>query len=123
MTAVGTFARRNFEPLVLSIQVLVDLLVVGAACVVAWWARESLFAGGDLETSQGTPLELYREVFAITAAVCLVSFHTFGLYSASKSLLNVEEYKAVAKSSVVSFFVVLVLLFFLRESNATGEGG
>ena len=124
MTAAGTFVRRNFEPLVLSVQVLVDLLVVGLACVLAWWIREQAFAGGGIYgPASSTPLELYREVFAITAAVCLVSFHTFGLYSASKSLLNVEEYKAVAKSSVVSFFVVLVLLFFLRETNATTDGG
>ena len=124
MTAAGTFVRRNFEPLVLSIQVLVDLVVVAASCVLAWWIRENAFAGGGvIGTGNSTPLELYREVFAITGAVCLVSFHTFGLYSASKSLLNVEEYKAVAKSSVVSFFVVLVLLFFLRETNAGGEGG
>ena len=101
-----------------------DLLVVGLACVLAWWIREQAFAGGGIYgPASSTPLELYREVFAITAAVCLVSFHTFGLYSASKSLLNVEEYKAVAKSSVVSFFVVLVLLFFLRETNATTDGG
>jgi len=124
LTAAGTFVRRNFEPLVLSIQVLVDLVVVGVACVLAWWVREQAFVGGEAQgPANSTSLELYREVFAITAAVCLVSFHTFGLYSASKSLLNVEEYKAVAKSSVVSFFVVLVLLFFLREANAASDGG
>ena len=124
MTAAGTFVRRNFEPLVLSVQVLIDLAVVVGACVLAWWVREQSFtsaADGVSGLAHGTPLALYREVFAITAAVCLVSFHTFGLYSPSKSLLNVEEYKAVAKSSVVSFFVVLVLLFFLRESNTSDD--
>jgi len=84
LTAAGTFVRRNFEPLVLSIQVLIDLVVVGVACVCAWWVREQAFAGGGgPATPNSTPLELYREVFAITAAVCLVSFHTFGLYSPS----------------------------------------
>lgn len=132
MTRVGTFVRRNFEPLVLSVQVLIDLAVVVLACLAAWWLRESLVDSQSLgpvasdPTSRSlryaTPLSAYREVFAITAAVCLVCFHTFGLYSPSKSLLNVEEYKAVTKSSVVSFFVVLVLLFFLRDAALPKEG-
>ncbi|MEM1450783.1 MAG: sugar transferase [Planctomycetota bacterium] len=129
MTAAGTFVRRNFEPLVLSIQVLIDLVVVILACLLAWWFRETLVAsesvgpvaaavdGTEGATRFRTELWWYREVFAITVAVCLVCFHTFGLYSPSKSLLNVEEYKAVTKSSVVSFFVVLVLLFFLRDTS------
>lgn len=127
MTRAGTFLRRNFEPLVLSIQVLIDLAVVVLACLAAWWLRETLVGSdnfGPLAEVPGsdslrfaTPLSDYREVFAITAAVCLVCFHTFGLYSPSKSLLNVEEYKAVTKSSVAAFFVVLVLLFFLRDAT------
>ena len=70
-----------------------------AACVLAWWERESAFGrdGWRGRRCAATPLADYREVFAITAAVCLVSFHTFGLYSPSKSLLNVEEYKAVTE--------------------------
>ena len=96
MTRAGTFLRRNFEPLILSVQVVIDLVVVVLACLAAWWLRESL------EGSVATPLTDYREVFAITAAVCLVCFHAFGLYSPSKSLLNVEEYKAVSTAGMIS---------------------
>ncbi len=130
MTAAGTFLRRNFEPLVLSIQVLIDLVVVVIACLCAWWLRETIVGSASFgpmadappnsDASDflryATPLSDYREVFALTAAVCLVCFHTFGLYSPSKSLLNVEEYKSVTKCSVFAFFVVLVLLFFLRDA-------
>lgn len=154
MSFAGTILRRNFEPLVLSIQVVIDLVVVVFACLLAWWLREALIASefmgpvadmartareaaaaspsdGALDPSAlngmsgapnySTPLSFYREVFSITAAVCLVCFHSFGLYSPSKSLLNVEEYKAVAKSSVFAFFVVLVLLFFLRDAALPAE--
>ena len=38
MTATGTFIRRNFEPVMLSVQVVVDLLVVLFAC----WAGYQL---------------------------------------------------------------------------------
>ncbi|MEZ6016954.1 MAG: sugar transferase [Planctomycetota bacterium] len=112
MTALGTFVRRNFEPLVLSVQVVVDLLVVVLACLTAWWVREGL-AGPDI----ATPLASYREVFSIATAVCLVSFHWSGMYSPSKSLLNVEEYAAVTKASVAAFFVLFALLVFLRGTS------
>jgi exopolysaccharide biosynthesis polyprenyl glycosylphosphotransferase len=64
----------------------------------------------------------YRESFSITAAVCLVCFHWFGMYSPVKSLLNVEEFKAVTKSCVAAFFVVHALIVFLRETSQQAEG-
>ncbi len=112
MTALGTLVRRNFEPLVLSVQVVVDLLVVVFACFAAWWVREGL-AGPEI----ATPIGNYREVFSIATAVCLVSFHWFGMYSPSKSLLNVEEYAAVTKASIAAFFVLFALLVFLRGTS------
>ncbi|MFT5049104.1 MAG: exopolysaccharide biosynthesis polyprenyl glycosylphosphotransferase [Chlamydiales bacterium] len=119
MTVLGTFVRRNFEPLVLSVQVLVDLAVVVVACLTAWWWREGL---APIETA--TALITYREIFSITAAICLVCFHWFGMYSPIKSLLNVEEFKAVSKSSVSAFFVVHALIVFLRGTTqeAVGSG-
>ena len=42
MTRVGTLVRRNFEPLMLSVQVVVDLLVVIAACLAAFALRGAL---------------------------------------------------------------------------------
>lgn len=121
MTRVGTFARRNFEPLVLSAQVLADLVTVVAACLAAWWLRESLVES-LVEVGDPVPLETYRGVFAITAAVCLVCFHRFGMYSPVKSLLNVEEFKAVAKASITAFLVVHTMLVLLRGTDIQAEG-
>ena len=125
MTQVGTFVRRNFEPLILSIQVILDLAVVVLACVAAWWLRNVLPLAPVDDVS--TKLETYREIFSITAAVCLISFHRFGMYSPIKSLLNVEEFKAVTKASVTSFLVVLTLMVFLRgttlEADPEATGG
>ena len=117
MTRVGTLVRRNFEPLILSIQVLVDLLVVVLACVTAWALREALLPG-TARIDASNDLATYREIFSITAAVCLLCFHWFGMYSPIKSLLNVEEFKAVAKSSVTAFLVVLALIVLLKGSMA-----
>jgi exopolysaccharide biosynthesis polyprenyl glycosylphosphotransferase len=118
MTRVGTLVRRNFEPLMLSVQVVVDLLVVIAACIAAWALvhHVGLFPGTD--TSRSYKLGTYEEIFSLTAAVCLLSFHWFGMYSPIKSLLNVEEFKSVAKSSVTAFLVVSTLIVFLTHTNA-----
>ena len=107
MTRVGTYVRRNFEPLILSIQVVVDLAVVLIACLAAFklYGQIDYFAASASE--KALQLTTYRELFSITAAVCLLCFHRFGMYSPIKSLLNVEEFKAVAKSTVTAFLVVI----------------
>ncbi len=121
MTRVGTLVRRNFEPLILSIQVIVDLAVVVLACIAAWAMvhQVDLFTGVDTDSSYA--LKTYQEIFSLTAAVCLLSFHWFGMYSPIKSLLNVEEFKSVAKSSVTAFLVVSTLIVFLTHTNAVPD--
>ena len=116
MTIAGTFVRRHFEPLMLSVQVVIDLLVVWLACWMGWQLRESI------AWSAGPSFGVYREVFLLTSAVTLVCFHSYGMYSPLKSLLNIEEFKAVAKSTVTSFFVVHSLLLLLRSSNMQPKG-
>jgi exopolysaccharide biosynthesis polyprenyl glycosylphosphotransferase len=118
MSQAGTLLRRHFQPLVLSVQVLADLATVVAACLLAFWLREQV-----APEDAATQLADYRGIFAITAAVCLVAFHRFGMYSPIKSLLNVEEFKAVTKATLVAFLVVLSLLVLLRDSEVGGGVG
>lgn len=110
MSLAGTFLRRNFEPLVLSLQVLVDLAVVLFACWLGYTTRESF-------SLAATRLDSYREIFLLTGAVSLVCFHAFRMYSPIKSLLNVEEFAAIAKSTLLSLLVVAALIVFLRSSD------
>ena len=117
MTVLGTFARRHFEPLVLSTQVLLDLMVVVLACLFAWKVREIA-----TPAENASPLSAYREVFALTAAVCLVCFHTNRMYSPRKSLLNIEEFKAIAKSTFIAFLAVSALLVMLEATQQKPEG-
>lgn len=116
MTVAGTFVRRHFEPLVLSVQVLIDLAVVLLACWLGWQVRNGLV------WKEGPALGIYREVFLLTGAVTLVCFHAYGMYSPLKSLLNIEEFKAIAKSTLTSFLVVHVLLFLLRATDEPPKG-
>ena len=87
MSSLGNFLRRNFEPLILSAQVFVDLGVLLLCCVLGYLLGDLTGeAGGEVK------LQVYRQVWALMSAVCLVSFHAFGMYSPVKSLLNMEEF-------------------------------
>ncbi len=119
MTALGNIVRRNFEPLVLSVQVILDLVVIILACVAGFYLRRDfvdLPMGPDNEAAY---LVNYQELFSIVASVCLLWFHYFGMYSPIKSLLNVEEYKAVAKSTFAAFLSVPALVMFLHGTTTT----
>jgi exopolysaccharide biosynthesis polyprenyl glycosylphosphotransferase len=122
MTTYGTFLRRNFEPVVLSVQVIVDLGVVLFACWLAYAIGERIGSLGAETLGESGQSQMYRELSALIAAVCLVTFHGFGMYSPVKSLLNMEEFKAVAKSTVVAFLVLLALLMFLRVTKQDPQG-
>ena len=112
MTVAGTLLRRNFEPLVLSLQVLLDLAMVLLACWLGYVTREHFAASP-------TRLEHYREIFLLTGAVSLVCFHAFRMSSPIKSLLNVEEFAAIAKSTGIAFLIVPALIVFLRSTGDT----
>lgn len=119
MSFYGTFLRRHFEPVVLSVQVVLDLCVLLGACWLGYLIGSGL---GHIPVPPGTtapPEQIYRDLSALVAAVCLVTFHSFGMYSPTKSLLNMEEFKAIVNSTAVSFLVLLTLLLYLR---ATPQG-
>lgn len=117
MSVLGNFVRRHFEPLILSVQVFVDLAVLLLCCRLAAWIAPLLAGAAD----QPNP-DVYRQVWALVAAVCLVNFHAFGMYSPVKSLLNMQEFKAVAKSTMVSFLVFWTLLILLQRTVRGSEG-
>ena len=122
MTAFGTFVRRNFEPVVLSVQVLVDLAVLLFSCWLAYQLGERLFGLGPSPDTIQQQIRLYRELASLIAAVCLVTFHAYGLYSPTKSLLNMEEFKGIVKSVLVAFLVFIAILIFLHSTRQEAEG-
>jgi exopolysaccharide biosynthesis polyprenyl glycosylphosphotransferase len=117
VSILGTFLRRNFEPVVLSVQVLVDLFVLVVACWIGYMVGERLGGlGPDVRP------ELYQKLSALIAAVCLVSFHTFGLYKPTKSLLNMAEFQAIWKATAVAFLVLFTLIVYLHNTQQTAAG-
>ncbi len=122
MTVLGTFVRRNFEPVVLSVQVLVDLAVLLFSCWLAYQVGERMF-GLDVDPKLHTAqAQIYRGLSSLVSAVCLVTFHAQGLYSPSKSLLNMEEFKGIVKSVLISFLVLIALLNYLHTTKQDPSG-
>lgn len=119
---LGNFVRRNFEPVILSIQVLVDVLVLLLACWVGYEIGARLGGLGPDPGANFQQRQLYMELSALISAVCLVTFHAFGLYSPTKSLLNMEEFKGIVKSVLVAFLVLLTLIVYLRGTRQETGG-
>jgi len=117
VNSFGTFLRKNFEPVVLSVQVLVDLVVLILACWIGYLVGERLGGLGP----EVRP-ELYQKLSALIAAVSLVTFHTFGLYKPTKSLLNMAEFQAIWKATIVSFLVLFTLIVYLHSTQQTAAG-
>ncbi len=113
----GGFARRHFAELAMCGQVLLDLFLVVAACLLAWALRER-FA----PEANRVPLRYYAEAFSLTAAGCLIAFRVFGLYNPIKSLLNVREFYGVTKAVVVSFIMLIAGLALLRPTELKADG-
>ncbi|MFT5283966.1 MAG: exopolysaccharide biosynthesis polyprenyl glycosylphosphotransferase [Planctomycetota bacterium] len=118
MSSAGTIARRHFRPLFQGIQVVLDSLVILVAC----WLAHAVMAGYE-STIREPSMAVYYELWGLTIVVSLVVFHGFGMYRPVKSLLNVEEFKAIAKSTVVSFVIVVTLIAMLRPTEQESTHG
>ena len=113
----------------MTIQALADLVVVLVSCAISYSVGIAigrigqLGGSADMATMAGPDAmqSAYLSLSVLTALVCLISFRSCGLYSSTKSLLNVEEYKNIAKSVMIGFVVFFTLLVFLRSSNETVE--
>jgi len=117
MTALGTYFRRHYQPLLLSVQVFIDLGVLQLACWTAYlMGRKFGFVDSDKD------VEMYLEVFSLLCAICLISFNSFNLYSPVKSLLNMQEFKGIVKSTAVSYLVFFTLVVLLQATTEQAEG-
>jgi exopolysaccharide biosynthesis polyprenyl glycosylphosphotransferase len=114
-TSAGNFVRRNFQVLATLVQAGVDLLVVLVACLFAFQVGAQLGGPGAQ-----IPIDVYLPLWVLIGIVSLGCFWTFGMYRTVKSLLNIEEFEAIAKSTAACFFAVVTLLVFLRDVDPRG---
>ncbi|MEZ5977085.1 MAG: sugar transferase [Planctomycetota bacterium] len=109
--ASGDFLRRRFETIAAAVQGAIDVVVVLFACVVAFEVGRRMGGPGAK-----IPIEVYYPIWFLVAVVSIGCFWAFGMYRTVKSLLNIEEFEAILKSTIVCFFSVITLMVFLRGS-------
>lgn len=100
---------RHFETVLITLMAWMDGLVIVAACIVAW-------LGSNLILDTEVPFGAYGGLFVLFTAVSLLSFWAFGLYSARRSILNIEEYKSLILSTLVACLLSALLV-------VVGDGG
>jgi exopolysaccharide biosynthesis polyprenyl glycosylphosphotransferase len=104
------FLRRNFESLFLVLQVWLDGLTVVGGCLVGLWLFPYVF------NVPAAGLAEYAQLFVLITGTTLLTFWFLGLYRSQKSVLNVEEYRQLAKATGLSFLLTCTLVFMLREA-------
>ena len=97
---------------------LLDVVVVLFACFVAHELMSRLES-----TTKAPSMEIYYELWGLTCVVSILVFHSFGMYRSVKSLLNVEEFEAIAKSTVVSFVIVVTVIAMFRPTAQESTHG
>lgn len=103
--------RTNFDTCFIILQVWVDGLLVLLSCFLGFQVFRWL------EPDIQPALVSYGQVFVLITGITLGCFWAFGLYRWRKSILNVEEYQALFKATIASFFVSSTAILFL------GPGG
>src|SRR5262245_8167008 len=117
-TPLGTFLRRHFERVLLASQLVVDAAAVFCACFAGFAIRQ--YFDGYPPWLRLPPAPYYSLFFWVTG-VSLATFAATGMYSTRKSLLNVNEFERLGKSTVISFLIVTALIFLLRSSGSAPE--
>ncbi len=97
---------------------VLDVVVVLLACVAAFELMSRFES-----TTKAPNMAVYHELWGLTCVVCIIVFHSFGMYRSVKSLLNVEEFEAIAKSSLVGFVIVVTLIAMLRPTDQESTHG
>ena len=102
------YISNNFDVIYTVVQVWVDGFVILLACFSGFFAYTSVFNGS-------AELAVYRQPFVLITGIILACSWLMGLYHSRKSILNVEEYRAIYKTILVSFLVTSTCMYLLRS--------
>lgn len=107
----ASLLRRSFPALATTVQVLVDLVAIFAACAVSYalWSRVQ-------PLPQVVPIVDYLPLFGIIASVLLILYFWLGMYRQQKTILNIEEFRGALKAMIFGLLIVTFLHFILEES-------
>ncbi|WP_138496213.1 undecaprenyl-phosphate glucose phosphotransferase [Paenibacillus pinistramenti] len=91
-----------------------DLLVVQVSFLIAWWLK---FGSGWIPHEQPLPIESYAYWSLIYGAVAVMTGLMIALYSPKRRKRFADEMLKIFQVHSISLFVLLSLLFFVKEVN------
>lgn len=106
--------RRHFDTIYIVVQVWIDGFATALGCAVGYWVYSTQVLP---ETATALSWADYQPLFVVVTGVTLVSFWALGLYRSQKSILNVEEYRAVFQAGIVAFMATSAMVFLLRTAD------
>ncbi|MFT7516853.1 MAG: putative colanic acid biosynthesis UDP-glucose lipid carrier transferase [Myxococcota bacterium] len=104
--------KNNFDVIYTVLQVWLDGIVVLAACFAGFFAYNYWF---PVEVK--AHLSDYRQLFVVITGIVLSCSWLLGMYHSRKSILNVEEYRAIYKSVLISFLLTSTCMYMLRSMD------
>ena len=102
------YISNNFDVIYTVVQVWVDGFVILLACFSGFFAYTSFF-------NVSAELAVYRQLFVVITGIILACSWLMGLYHSRKSILNVEEYRAIYKTIIISFLATSTCMYMLRS--------
>ncbi|MBC8368961.1 MAG: sugar transferase [Planctomycetes bacterium] len=104
--------KNNFDILYTVLQVWLDGVIVLGACFAGFYFYNYIF-----------PIEVkanlidYRQLFVVITGIVLSCSWLLGMYHSRKSILNVEEYRAIYKAVLISFLLTSTCMYLLRSMD------
>nr|WP_202128857.1 undecaprenyl-phosphate glucose phosphotransferase [Paenibacillus dendrobii] len=94
--------------------VLTDFVFIQISFLLAWWLR---FKSGWIPNSRPLPVETYAMWSFIYAGIAVITGMLIALYSPKRKKRFADEFIKIIQVHSISIFVLLSLMFFVKEVN------
>lgn len=109
--------RRN-QRFLTQLYIIADFIIIQLSFVVAWWLK---FRSGWLMYENPLPIESYGYWSVIYALIAALTGLMFGLYIPKRKKRFADEVLKIFQVHVFSIFVLLGLMFFVKEINISRQ--
>jgi len=100
---------RENQKILNRLQVVLDLLILTAAMVVAYYIRFANYTGGHLE------LPYYLKTLYLLVPLYFLLYSFFGIYEPKRRKNHMKEISGIFKANVSGLIILMSTLFFIKE--------
>jgi exopolysaccharide biosynthesis polyprenyl glycosylphosphotransferase len=94
--------------------VLLDVAVINAAFIVAYWLRYEVEFGGAVEEANFVPLSAFLPVQASLTLITVLVFLTEGLYRGPRRPSWSRQLSIIIRGTIIAVAVLIVIVFIFR---------